>query len=394
MGLNSAGLTALLNDGNEAVTWAAAGDGPTAADQVSAARTQLTWSSPVNRVISAGPASFTGTPGAAADHLLLFSAASGGTFYGFVELIGDVVFGASGQFRIEDITLTGSDPGSIEAPNAPFALGTEVGVPTGTSLTASSGLGVNDGTEMLTLTDPFTGEENTFEVTVFRRRRWTSTINLPVLAPGVAYLFDECELNVTSDNFCVDLEGVDTNGREDYSHPSVIFRRCSFDGESTTGKCLVGGYTWVEGCDLRGTEDGWSGLYWSTIIDSNVLADTDGGPDPHSDSLQSAGIGRFRAYHCWIDAGDDSAAANAPVRIGTEFSAVTEIDIRYCGLAGTQHGLQMRGDAGAGDITDVTVIGCRWVDEQIYGPTDFQEVTDVTWIDNAFFSGEVIPSPV
>jgi hypothetical protein len=395
MGLTTAGLTALMDNGTAATVYAAVGDGPTSTDQVSNERILITWGTVGSQGVSASnaPISFTGPSNADATYALLFSAASAGTFYGYAELGGEVLFNADGDFQIGDISLDLSDPDDAPAvPAGPFTLGVEVGVPTGTTLTASSGLGVNDGTEEITLTDPLTGEESTFEVTVYRRRRWTSTIN-PAPGAGVAFLFDECEFDVASDNFCVDGEGADPNAQDDRMLPSLIFRRCSFDGNNTTGKCLVSGYAWLEECDLRNTEDAWSGLYWSTAIRSNFICTTDGGPDPHSDGLQSAGIGEFLVWNCWADSGDDSASSNAPVRVGTEFSAVNNVGVYYTGLAGTQHGLQFRGDAGAGDIAGVQIIGNRWVDEQIYGPVDFEDVTDLTWENNAFFGGEVIPSP-
>jgi hypothetical protein len=397
MTLNAAGLTALLEDGNDAVLYAAVGDGPLSSDQVSSARVPITWGPVSGQQFTAVnvPMDFSGAAEGPATHVLFFSASAGGTFYGFLPLAGDTEFSAAGTFRLTEITLHGQGAG--EPPAAPlsaFTLGTVVGVPTGTTLTASTGLGANDGEESVTVTDPITGQQNTFTATVFRNRRWASTIN-PNIGPGGALLFENCEFDVASDNFCVDAENVDANGRPDYLHPAIVFRNCSFDGSSTTGKCLVGGYLWLEDCDLRNTEDGWSGLYWSTAIRSNLICTTDGGPDPHSDGLQSAGIGRFRIYNCWCDSGADPASSNAPIRVGTEFSAVTAVDIRYCGLAGSQHGLQMRGDAGAGDITGVTVIGCRWTDFPIYGETDFQEVIGpVTWIDNLDANGDPIPNPV
>lgn len=111
MGLNTAGISAILEDGNEAGMWVALGDGPTAADQVSAARVQLA------STVSAGvltatdvPYSFTGTPNAAVTHALLFSASTGGTFYGFDALTGDQAFNGDGDYDITALTITGSSP--------------------------------------------------------------------------------------------------------------------------------------------------------------------------------------------------------------------------------------------------------------------------------------------
>lgn len=111
MGLNTAGITALLEDGNDAVLYAAIGDGPTAADQVSDAR-QLITSTVTAGVVTAGgvPLAFTGANNADATHVLLFSAATAGTFYGFKALTGDQTFSADGDYQLTALTITGSSP--------------------------------------------------------------------------------------------------------------------------------------------------------------------------------------------------------------------------------------------------------------------------------------------
>lgn len=109
MPLNTAGINAFLEDGNEAVVYVAVGDGITAADQTSAARVQLT-SSVASGVITATnvPMEFTGTPSDGATHALFFSASSGGTFYGYDALSGDAAFNAEGDYNITALTITGS----------------------------------------------------------------------------------------------------------------------------------------------------------------------------------------------------------------------------------------------------------------------------------------------
>lgn len=111
MGLNTAGINAFLEDGNEAVVYVAIGSGPTAGDQTSGARVQLTSTVSGGVITATGvPYAFTGTPGAGATHALLFSAPTGGTFYGFDQLTGDTAFNASGQFNLTSLTITGSSP--------------------------------------------------------------------------------------------------------------------------------------------------------------------------------------------------------------------------------------------------------------------------------------------
>ncbi len=175
--------------------------------------------------------------------------------------------------------------------------------------------------------------------------------------------------------------------------PLLILRRCTLNGSDSIAACVVGGFVWLIDCHITNAENGVSGVYWSVISGCNVVATTKG-PGSHSDALQMSGIGHSDIYRNWLDAGRDPDVANAPLRVGTEDAAVVDVDVRYNGFAGTQHGAQFRGDAGAGDISGVTFVGNRWVDEQLYGPTDFQQVAGVTWSDNAFFGGAAIPSPV
>lgn len=109
MPLNTAGINAILEDGNEAVIWVAIGDGQTAADQTSAARVQLTSTVAAGVITATGvPYNFTGTPGDGATNALFFSASTAGTFYGYDALSGDQTFNASGDYSITALTVTGS----------------------------------------------------------------------------------------------------------------------------------------------------------------------------------------------------------------------------------------------------------------------------------------------
>lgn len=111
MGLNTAGINALLDDGNEAVFYVGIGSGPTSGDQTSAARVAVTFSVASGVLTATGvPYAFTGTPAAGATHALLFSAATAGTFYGFDALSGDQAFNAAGDYELTSLTVTGSSP--------------------------------------------------------------------------------------------------------------------------------------------------------------------------------------------------------------------------------------------------------------------------------------------
>lgn len=111
MGLNTAGINAVLEDGNEAVLYVAIGDGPTSADETSTTRV-LVASSVASGVITATgvPYAFTGDPAAGATHALLFSASTAGTFYGFDQISGDQAFNGDGEFNLTAFTITGTSP--------------------------------------------------------------------------------------------------------------------------------------------------------------------------------------------------------------------------------------------------------------------------------------------
>lgn len=110
MALNAAGLNALLEDGNDAVIYAAVGNGTGSGNQTSNQRVQLVFGTPSAGVITVTnvPMAFTGTPAAGATNLLLFSAPTAGTFYGFQAMTGDSAFNGSGDFQITGLTITGA----------------------------------------------------------------------------------------------------------------------------------------------------------------------------------------------------------------------------------------------------------------------------------------------
>jgi len=118
MGLSTAGITAILDTGSAVPMYAAIGDGSTAADQTSAARAALSLAGPDL------PLEFTGTPGAGATHLLLFSVPTGGTFYGSVALTGGQVFGPGGGYAIDALSLTAAVPGGDIPDGFPNAFNT------------------------------------------------------------------------------------------------------------------------------------------------------------------------------------------------------------------------------------------------------------------------------
>jgi hypothetical protein len=283
----------------------------------------------------------------------------------------------------------GTIPSAVTAPTAAFTVGTQVGVPTGTVLSSRASLGADDGSESYELVHPVTAATATRTVVVWRRKRFTARIDLNPGA-GVSWLFDECGFEATNDFWCVDNSGSPTN---DQMQPSVIFRRCTADGGNLINRVLSGHRVWIDGCHITGGADAWQGASYSVIMDSNVIATTDTrNPDPHADGVQLTDTGHWTAYHSWFSAGA-FAGSNAAIRIGTEFGATTNIDVRYCGLERGGYTVQCRGDSGAADISTVTFIGNRWANNAGFGPIDFTETTGITWSDNAYIGGATIPSP-
>lgn len=109
MPLNTAGINAILDDGNEAALYVAIGSGTTAGTENSAARHAITSSVAGGVITATGvPYAFTGTPGAAATNALIFSALTGGTFYGNEPLTGDQAYNAAGDYNLTALTITGS----------------------------------------------------------------------------------------------------------------------------------------------------------------------------------------------------------------------------------------------------------------------------------------------
>lgn len=109
MPLNTAGINAFLEDGNEAVVYVAIGSGTGSGTENSAARHALASSVASGVITATGvPYAFTGTPGAAATNALFFSALTAGTFYGNNPLDGDQTYNASGAYNITGLTVTGS----------------------------------------------------------------------------------------------------------------------------------------------------------------------------------------------------------------------------------------------------------------------------------------------
>lgn len=110
MALNTAGINAILQDGEAATIWLAIGNGSGSGNQTSNERRQCVMDAAggVLTIDTTPPLEFTGAPGAGATHGLFYSAAIAGTFYGSQALAGDQTFNAAGAYTVTAGTITGS----------------------------------------------------------------------------------------------------------------------------------------------------------------------------------------------------------------------------------------------------------------------------------------------
>jgi hypothetical protein len=310
-----------------------------------------------------------------------------------------------------------------QAPLAAFAAGSEVGVPTGTSLTATSGIPTQDATVSFSRTDPITGGGVSLSgVKQFSARSWASTVSTTVPS-GEVWWFDRCRFAPSGGNFFA--FDVDTsNGANSRLSPTLIFTRCDF-GPGSAGTCdkaLTANRAWVEDCVVGALssgqstcEDGWTSCVYCTVIGSNVWAGVGANvTDPHSDGVQLTDTGSTAFYRCWLDGGPMVGAlqGNAGIRCGTEFGALDDVWCWYCGIGGKSgNNVQFRGDNGGAStpITGVNFKGNRWCSDGASFLHDFQQEAGgpamiEAWVDNKigvnctiggtpYTAGDVISSP-
>lgn len=304
--------------------------------------------------------------------------------------------GCMGASMMITVNIVGQDdfaapvipPDGPVFPLAPYVLGVDVGVPTGTVLTPTTGLPVPDAIEELLITHPITGAQRLLTgVKVWRHREWAATIQ-PHPGPGETFLFDECRFAVELDNFCVDL--IDDNGVLDIMAPLLYLRRCTGTGNNTTSRVLNAAFTWVWECDLRDTEDAW-GTAYGVAYRSNLIAGQDTGVDPHPDGLQIGGLGFVDVKLCYLSAGS-AIIGNSAFRAGTDFSHIEAVRIHDCALTLGGYNLQVRGDPGGRGVNNIEVLRCTF-GPWGFGAADFQDVTAITWTSNVDIDGNPVPSP-
>ena len=279
-------------------------------------------------------------------------------------------------------------------PLVAWTSGTDVGVPTGTTLTTRTALGSPTSTGTFTLVDP-SGREtgSTIDVDIYEAIEFTTNVVFPHSTTGNARLFRNCFFHVVGETRMVEVDEVG-HQTSTYMAPRTIFDHCTWDGESTTSRGIQGGNAWLEYCDIKNCEDGWGGMYCSVAIHCNFVANTDGLVDPHADGIQFAGIGRSLVWHCFVSAGEVAGAASQALRVGVEFGSNTDITVAWCGL-----------DGGAGGWTYQVVGGTNTAmsvyDSVIlpggFGSVDFEPGSTITRWERVYsdtYGGTYIPVPV
>lgn len=110
--LNDAALNLMadaLGDAALYLSLHSAAAGSTGTNETSAARVAAAWPNAANGDITVTGKSFTG--GAASGPVAevgLWSAATGGTFYGSFPLTGDTTFNAAGEYTVNNLTINGA----------------------------------------------------------------------------------------------------------------------------------------------------------------------------------------------------------------------------------------------------------------------------------------------
>jgi hypothetical protein len=112
-GLNDTALNLMANALAAAATYASlhtADPGTTGTSETTAGRQGIVWDAAANGDLTlTGTEAFTGgAASGACTYVGLWSASTGGTFYGGFPLVGDQTFNAAGEYTLNDITITGS----------------------------------------------------------------------------------------------------------------------------------------------------------------------------------------------------------------------------------------------------------------------------------------------
>lgn len=112
-GLNDTALNLMAEALAAAATHASlhtADPGTAGTNETTAARQPIAWDAAANGDLTlTGTEAFTGgAANGACTHVGLWSAVTGGTFYGGFPLTGDQTFNANGEYTLNDITISGS----------------------------------------------------------------------------------------------------------------------------------------------------------------------------------------------------------------------------------------------------------------------------------------------
>jgi len=114
VGLNdtllNVGATAMQGSATHAALYTAEPNAAGTTNVATSARQAITWITAANgdMVVTADAAFTGGAASGPCTHVGLWSASSGGTFYGYYALTGDQTFNAAGEYTLTGITITGT----------------------------------------------------------------------------------------------------------------------------------------------------------------------------------------------------------------------------------------------------------------------------------------------
>lgn len=288
--LNNDGIDAIMANGNEAVFWAAVGNGPLAGDQTSDQRRQLVLGPPAEGVIEVTntPLQFTATPLLGASHALFFSDEVAGVFYGSEAINGPQQFNDLGTYRLSNLRMILR---RTQQPPSEWPDATNTGI-------AGVGLTLGD----LTPSNGFTAVSGE----TYQNLRVTGTITVPA-----------GRNNVTIRNcyFTPGFWGIDGDGSQ-----NLLIEDCTFVGGGDSG-IACGINTTIRRCNISGAPDGIKGKGGAVIEDCyihDLFVDFE---DPHNDGIQfmdiASGTRPIVVRHNWIESPDTSCIAMFAGQVGS-----------------------------------------------------------------------------
>lgn len=216
---------------------------------------------------------------------------------------------------------------ALAAPLAAFSVGTQVGVPTGTSLTTRTSLGTRTGTGTYDLIDPT--ETNLasmgYAVDVWEAIDFTNAMNVDPTSGGTPRLFRNCKFSAAAAAEMVAGHN-DTAGT--VMTPLLIFDHCTWDGGGGSTRAINSGRCWFNACYITGVASGWSSGFSGVAMHCSFV--TSGGAPGGPTRCQA--VGGCYLWHNWLSCG--TVGDQSPIRWYTEFSSISGNIAMWNGLNG------------------------------------------------------------